>query len=154
MPFDEDEVKPSAQSQKIGIKKVPQKSIFESMPKNQTPEEFEQKVQQVQERASTYKVRASELASQFNKAMADKTLQQNKNGFQRDIEIELLKNMIKLAQEVNNDVIENEGEGSLSWIAVLLKTCFNQRDRINRLEYALSQFEKKLEQLDKSQKSV
>jgi len=154
MPFDEEETKPSAQSKKIGLNKVSsQKSIFETAPKKPTPKEFEQKVQQVQERASGYKLRASELAMQFNKAMTDKTLQQNKNMFQTEIELDLLRNMIKLAQEVNNDPNENEGEGSLSWITVLLKTCFNQRDRINRLEHALSIIEKHFEPLDKSKNS-
>jgi hypothetical protein len=154
MPFDEEEDKPSVQSQKIGLKKVSsQKSIFEAMPKKPSPEEFEQRVQQVQERSSSYKVRVSELALQFNKAMADKTLSQNRNMFQQEVELDLLRSMVKLAQEVNNDPDEKEGEGSLSWITVLLKTCFNQRDRINRLEYSLSQIEKKIEPLDKPKKS-
>lgn len=154
MPFDEDEVKPSAQSQKIGIKKVsPQKSIFESMPKKPGPEDLEQKVQQVQERASGYKAKLYDLAIQFNNAMIDKTLQQNKNMFQREIESELLRDMSNLAQEINSDPMEKDGVGSLNWIVLLLKTCLNQRDRINRLEYALSQIEKKFEQLDKLPKS-
>ncbi len=79
MPFDEED-KPSVQSQKIGIKKVSsQKSIFETMSKNPTQEDLDKKVQQVQERDSSYKARASDLALQFNKAMLDKTLPQNKN---------------------------------------------------------------------------
>ncbi len=61
--------------------------------------------------------------------------------------------MIKLAQEINNDGRENEGEGSLSWITILLKNSFNQRDRLNRLEYALSQIVNKKESLDKPEKS-
>jgi hypothetical protein len=146
MPFDEDEVKPSTQSQKIGINKVSsQKSIFEEMPKKPTPEEFEKKVKQVQEKASSYQIRTSELAMQFNKAMVDKTLSQNKNMFQKEVELDLLRSMVKLAQEINNDANEKEAEGSLSWITVLLKTCFNQRDRINYLEYMISQIEKKLD---------
>jgi hypothetical protein len=150
-PFDEEESKASAQSQKIGIKKASsQKSIFESMPKKPTQEEFDQKVQQVQKKASSYKIRASELAIQFNRAMADKTLPQNKNVFQQEIELDLLRNMVKLAQEVNSDPNETEGEGSLSWITVLLKTSFNQRDRINNLEYALSQLEKNILSADKT----
>jgi hypothetical protein len=154
MPFDEEEVKPSKQSQKIGIKTVSsQKSVFESQPKNPTPQEFEQKVQQVHEKLSTYKIRASELVLQFNKAMVDKTLPENKNMFQKEVELDLLRNMVKLAQEINNDVKENEGEGSLSWITILLKNSFNQRDRINKLEYVISQMERKLSALDSSKKS-
>ena len=153
MPFEEED-KPSVQSQKIGIKKASsQKSIFEAMPKKPSPEEFEKKVQQIQEKSTGYQGKAQELAIQFNKAMIDKTLPQNKNMFQQEIELDLLRNMVKLAQEVNSDPNEKEGEGSLSWIIVLLKTCFNQRDRINLLEYTLTQFEKKIETLDNLKKS-
>jgi hypothetical protein len=147
MPFDEeDNDQPSNQSQKIGLKKVSsQKSIFESMPKKPTPEEFEGQVKKVQEKASHYKAQAADLAISFNKAMLDKTLQPNKNVFQQELEKELLGKMIQLAIDINNDRNEQEGMGSLTWITLLLRTCFSQRDKINRLEYALSQFEKKFE---------
>ena len=51
--------------------------------------------------------------------------------------------MIKLAVDVNNDPNEQEGMGSLMWIVLLLKTLLMQRDRINQLEYVVSQLEKK-----------
>lgn len=154
MPFDEDETKPSKQSQKIGIKTVSsQKSLFDSQPKKTTPQEFEQRVQEVHEKMSNYKVRASELVVQFNKAMLDKTLPQNRNMFQQEVELDLLRNMVKLAQEINNDTGENEGEGSLSWITILIKNCFTQRDRINKLEYMILQIERKLGGLDIPKKS-
>jgi len=154
MPFDEDETKPSKQSQKIGIKTVSsQKSLFDSQPKKTTPQEFEQRVQEVHEKMSSYKVRASELVVQFNKAMLDKTLPQNRNMFQQEVELDLLRNMVKLAQEINNDTGENEGEGSLSWITILIKNCFTQRDRINKLEYMILQIERKLGGLDIPKKS-
>jgi hypothetical protein len=145
MPFDEeDDNDPSPQSQKVGLKKVSsQKSIFDSMPKKPNQEDLDQKVKGIQERASQYKSRTADLAVQFNKTLADKTLQQNKNLFQNELENELLKNMVRLAQEINADELERDGEGSLSWITLLLKTCFNQRDRINKLEYSLNQLEKK-----------
>jgi len=145
MPFDEeDDNDLSPQSQKVGLKKVSsQKSIFDSMPKKPNQEDLDQKVKGIQERASQYKSRTADLAVQFNKTLADKTLQQNKNLFQNELENELLKNMVRLAQEINADELERDGEGSLSWITLLLKTCFNQRDRINKLEYSLNQLEKK-----------
>jgi hypothetical protein len=154
VPFGGDEDQPSEQSKKIGLNKVStQKSIFESMPKKQTQEEFQQQVEQVQERASSFKVQVAKYAGDFNRAMADKTLPQNKNQFEREIELELLRNMIRIAQEVNAHPLEREGEGSLGWITVLLKTCFNQRDRANFLEYKLATFEKKLAELDAAKKS-
>jgi hypothetical protein len=154
MPFDEeDNDQPSVQSQKLGLKKVStQKSIFDSVPKKPTQGDLDVTVKKIQERASTYKAKAAELALQFNKAMADKTLSQNRNMFQQEIEKELLKQMVELAVDINNDPNEKEGMGSLSWITLLLRTAFSQRDKINGLEYRLSQLEKKFDLLDKTPK--
>jgi hypothetical protein len=149
------EEQPSAQSQKIGLKKVSsQKSIFESMPKKPTQADLEQKVQQVQEKQSNHQIRARELTVQFSQLMADKTLAQNKNLLQKEVELDLLRSMVGFAQEVNADPTAPEGEGSLSWIIILLKNCFSQRDKINNLEYSLQQLEKKITDLDKTAKSV
>jgi|SRR5579885_779808 len=145
MPFDEeDDDQPVVP--KVGLKNVStQKSIFESMPKKPTQEDFDKKVNQIQERNSSHKSRAAELAVQFNQAMNDKTLRQNKNVFAREMERELLTKMAQLAIDVNNDQHEQEGMGSLSWIMLLLKTCLSQRDRINQLEFVVTQLEKKLD---------
>jgi len=145
MPFDEeDNDQASSHSKKVGLKNVSsQKSIFDSMPKKPTQEEFDHKVKKVQEKASHYKSRAADLASQFNKAVADKTLPQNRNMFQQEMERDLLGQMIQLAIDINNDPNEKEGMGSLSWITLLMKTCFAQRDKINKLEFMVTQLEKK-----------
>lgn len=145
MPFDEeDNDLPSAHSQKVGLKNVSsQKSIFESMPKKPTQDELDTKVRAVQDRNSSYKNRAATLAVNFHKVMADKTLPQNKNSFQKEIETELLKEMINFASDINNDPNEKEGIGSISMIALLLKNSITQRDKINLLEYHAGQIEKK-----------
>lgn len=146
MPFDEedDNDQPSIQSQKVGLKKVStQQSIFESMPKKPTQEDLDDRVKRAQQRASQYKAKAADLATQFNKSMADKTLAANKNLFQKELERDLLGQMVQLAIDINNDPNEKEGMGSLSWITLLLRTCFAQRDKINLLEYAVTQLEKK-----------
>lgn len=141
MPFDDEDTDlPSVQSQKVGLKNVStQKSIFDSMPKKPSQEDLDSKVKVIQERASHYKAKAADLATQFNKAMADKTLAQNRNSFQTSVEKELLGQMVQLAIDINTDPVEKEGMGSLSWIVLLLKTCFSQRDKINLLEYQVSQ---------------
>lgn len=155
MPFDEeDNDQTSAQSQKIGLKNVStQKSIFDSMPKKPTQEDFDGTVKRIQERASQHKSKAADLAMQFNKSMSDKTLAQNRNPFQKELEKDLLQQMAQLAIDINNDPNEKEGMGSLSWIILLLKTCFAQRDKINQLEYAVSQMEKITKALDPGKKS-
>lgn len=155
MPFDEEETKPSKQSQRIGLQKKvsSQPSVLDSLPKKTPPEEFKKQVEQIQERDSSYKAKAAKLAAEFYKAMGDKTLAQNKNQFQKEIELELLRDMVKLAQEVNAAIEEREGEGSLGWITVLLRTALGQRDKINDLEYRLYVLEKKFAELDKQKKS-
>jgi len=157
IPFSGDNDAPSEQSKKIGLNKVSsQKSIFDNAPKRPPQEDFRKQVQKKEEHISANKSRMHELAINFNKAMEDKTLPQNKNIFQRDMEIELLRNMSNLAQEINSDPNELDGVGSLSWVVLLLKNCFAQRNRANNLEYELSlandrldAVEKRLKELDK-----
>jgi len=154
IPFGGDQEQPSLQSQKIGLKKVSsQQSVLDSMPKKPNQQDLESKVKQTQERASSYKTRATELVQQYQKSLSDKTLSQNKNKFQLEIEMDLLKNMVYWAQDVNADPVEREGEGSLGLISLLLKNSFSLRDKINNLEYKLSLIEKKLSELDKTNKS-
>lgn len=146
MPFDEedDDTLPTLPPKKLGLKNVSaQKSIFENMPKKQTQDEFDKKVNNREENNANYKQRAAELAIKFKKLQDDKTLPSNRGVFANEVEREVLTDMISLAVEINNDPYEeNEGMGSLSWITLLFKTSLAQRDRINKLEYALSQLEK------------
>lgn len=154
MPFDEEEEMPTIQSQKIGLKQVStQKSIFETMPKKPTQAEFTDKVNHFQERQSFNKTKAVYFSSQFKKFMTDKTLSSNKNTFQSELEIDFLRDMINWAQDANENVSEREGEGSLSLITLLLNNAFRQRDKINKLEYSVSQLEKKFDALDKKKNS-
>lgn len=141
MPFDDreqKEIKP-----KTGLKPiVGQKSMFADQPKKPTQAEFQQKVQESQERQVGYKKQAAELFIQFNKAMADKTLPQNQNVFFHETEKEMLQKMIQLAMDINSDPNEEEGMGSLTWITLLFKTCLAQRDRINQMDFALTFLQK------------
>jgi len=143
MPFDEETKRDFVP--KVGLKQqAGQASMFDNKPKQPTQQEFEQQVQVSQERLSGYKKRAAELFLAYDKALNDKTLPQNRNTFIIESEREIMTNMIQLAIEVNGDPTEEEGMGSLTWIACLLKTCLSQRDRINELEYSVSQFQKKM----------
>ena len=149
MPFDEEEDKPSVQSQKIGIKKVSsQKSMFDKIPKKPTQAQLEQNVKQIVDNKSSYKEQAAQLSFQFKNIMKDKTLEENKNVFVRETEQEVLAEMIKLAVTVNNDEYEDEGMGSLMWVILLLKTTLWQKDRINHLEYDNSELRKKVTELE------
>src|ERR1700674_4340666 len=136
---------PSEDTPKSSVKSQGQKSMIDNKPKQQTSQEFQQKVQASQENISNYKKRAAELFVLFQRAMADKTLAQNRNVFNAETEKEMLQNMLQLAVEINNDPNEQEGMGSLTWITLLFKTCLSQRDRINDIEFAMVTLQKKLE---------
>jgi hypothetical protein len=120
-------------------------SMFDNRPRPPTQQEFQQKVQKTQETLSGYKKRASELFVQFQRAIGDKTLAQNRNVFNIETEKEMLQNMLQLAIEINNDDNEQEGMGSLTWITLLFKTCLAQRDRLNDMEFALVTLQKKFD---------
>jgi hypothetical protein len=152
MPFDEEEDSgPSEQSKKTGLKKVSnQKSIFDGKIKPPSQEDFEEMVQKKQDRKNGYKQKAADLAIKFRKTMEDKTLPENKNSFMKDIERDLLTDMINLAIEINSDQSETEGMGSLSWITLLMKTILAQRDKINILEYNVENLNKKINTLEVS----
>jgi len=120
-------------------------SMFDKKPKPPTQQEFEKKVQEVQEQSSAYKRRAADLFMQFNKTLMDKTLPQNRNVFNIETEKEMLQNMLQLATEINNDSNEQESMGSLTLITLLFKACLAQRDRINQAEYSIDVLSKKIE---------
>lgn len=143
-PFDEE---PRDQREsKVKLKNVSsQPSMFDGKPKKPTAQESQRQVQEAQEKSSSYKRRASDLSVQFARMMADKTLPENKNIFANEAKRELMQNMVQLAKDINNDDLEAEGDGSLIWIIVLFNTCFDQRDRINKLEYILTQISKKVD---------
>lgn len=145
MPFDEeDDDTLEPQPVKTGLKKVStQKSIFDDMAKKPTQDDLNRKVKQLQDKDSSYKVNFAELAVELSKVMNDKTLRENKNVFSKEIESELLKKLVNLATQVNNDA-ENEGEGSIGLITLLLKISLLQRDRINSMEYRISLLEKNM----------
>lgn len=160
-PFDEEDQGETKSPSRDNLKKVSsQSSIFDKLPKKPSQADLDKRVKDMQERNTGYKSRAAELAFAFNSIIKDKTLRSNKNVIQRDMERELIDEMITFAFQVNEDMGEQEGAGSISVILLLLKAMLFQRDRMNDLEYAQTQDKKaldaltqKLEALDKSKGS-
>lgn len=147
-PFGEDEDENLTDKPKSGLKSVSsQKSIFDSVSKKPTQDDLDKKVKSSQDRISSHKIKAAELNALFYKAVADKTLSKNKTLFQQDMEKDLLSKMLQLANEINNDPVEGEAIGTLVILVPLMKTCFEQRDKINNLEYLINQFESELKEI-------
>lgn len=131
------------------LKSVSQKkSIFDnSKPKHVNT--LKADVQNIYDKEASYKERTIQLASQLKRMLEDRTLPQNKNIFAQEIEKETLGQIMELASEINADPNEQDGIGSLSWVAQLLKTVLYQRDRINKVEYAFLALEEKVKNLTK-----
>lgn len=139
MPFDE-EPDDTLPVKNAGLKKVSsQKSMFDSMPKKMSSDEFERRVSDIQDKAVGYKKDAAVLTKKFIDLVGNKTLKQNKNALDLDYEREVIADMVKLASTIDNDPNEQEGMGSLGCITLLLKVSLSQRNRINQLEYLLEQ---------------
>lgn len=134
---------PDEYTPKATMKKPGTASMFDNQRRPQTQQEFQQKVQDSQETLAGYKRRAAELFVAFQRALNDKTLAQNRNIFNAETEKEMMQKILQLAVEINNDPNEQEGMGSVTAITLLLKTCMAQRDRMNEMEFALSQLQKK-----------
>lgn len=146
MPFEDED---KEEKKKIGLNKISsQKSLFDNKPKKPSKQEFELAVIKSEDKTNAYKNKISTLAQKYLSIVNDKTLSQNKDLFSKDFEKETISNMIRLAEELNSNLDELEGTGSLSWITILLKVCLLQRDRINTLEYYLNSFDKRLKSLE------
>lgn len=135
---------------KGGLKLNNANSMFANNPKKPSKQEFEQKIQESKERNQDYKERAMALAISFRKILDDKTVPQNKNDFNTEIEREILTNLTNLALDMNTDEQEDEGMGSLGLIALLFRCMLIQRDKINILDYAVNQLESKIKKIESS----
>ena len=99
----------------------------------------------MQNKSEEYAEKASQLSANFKKILEDRTLLQNKNVFQLDVEKQVLESLIQLSVEMNEDENEKEAIGATGLIALLLRSVLIQRDRINNLEFLLNQLNSKID---------
>lgn len=137
MPFDEEEDKPSVVSK--GLVKSNQKSIFDNMQKKPTQADLKDKVERIIENRNTSSAKMQELLMKYSQFLKDKTLQGNKGVLAKQLEIDVLRELISLANEINQDENEDQAMGAMALIAPMLKIFLTYRDRINELEYKLEQ---------------
>ena len=140
MPFEDEEVVPNKTLKQVSS----QKSMFDSVPKKPSAEEFNNKVKSIEDHLAKNKLLTQSLMSQYNNLLNDKTLVQNKNPFQKEFEKEVLAKMVKHACDFNNDLNEDDGIGSVIWISQLFNVTLFQRNKLNQLEYDVAQLKKAL----------
>lgn len=142
MPFDDAEIKP-----KVSVKQQGAKSMFDNAPKKISKQESEKRASEVNDQLNSYTVRAAEVVPQFIKLLDDKTLPANKNVFANDLEKEVITKMVELARDMNVDEYEESESGSVNLIAFLLRCLLIQRDKINGLDYTITQLKSDLKTL-------
>ena len=124
-----------------GLKIDNSKSSVEP-PKTPTSEVFEQKANEALKRIEGYKKRFWELSGQFKAMITDRVLVDNKSPIAKNIEGEVLNNLVQVASEMNADATQPEGFGSITLDMLLMKMLLLQRDTINAMAYKISELEK------------
>lgn len=147
MPFEEDDADLDQVQMNSGLKNFSTKKSVVSQAaaeKKRMQESFDKKVESHQTSDSQLAVEVNEMTVKFQEVMSDKTLRANKNSFSTDIETQFLKKLLNLAEVINNDEDQSESKGSLILCALLLKNCMYSRDRVNQLEYEISELKKSI----------
>lgn len=125
---------------KSSLKISNENSMFANQPKRPTKQDLDKSAKEIQEKDIGFKEKAAELAVNFRKMLDDKTLVDNKNQFSLEIERESISNLAQLAIDMNNDEYEQQdGMGSVGLSVLLFRCILIQRDKINKLDYAINE---------------
>jgi hypothetical protein len=150
MPFEDDdeEIAPARK----GLKTTNQNSsvLAASSPKAN----FDKDAEEVFNRSEDYKRRAAECAKAYLVALKDKTLPDNKNSISKDLEKESFQNLIQLGMEMNSDLSQDDGVGSMALIALLLRVILTLRDQVNLVDYRVVRVEASIDALTKLVESL
>lgn len=146
LPFErEREITKSKELKLSGTKSRFQKQILERQEAEKAKETFNERAAQFMENRQHQQAEGVETAKKLIAMFRDKTIPQNKGVISVTEEQEVRAEFNILINSLNNDQSQPEGHGSLTAIALLVKTIFEMRDRINSLEYELSVAKKKIE---------
>ena len=124
----------------LRIKNQDTPQMQEKKLKEQYKQKLDQNVEKVLEAESQNKKEGSILLNRFWGVCNDKTVSKNKTEIQKSVEKELIANLTDFAFKLNNDPTQqDDGMGSVVVLMVLIKAFWNQKDRINDLEYEMLQ---------------
>lgn len=119
-----------------------EKSIFANIPKKPTQKEFKEEIKEYQKQDVGIKERIAELTVKYNSAINDSTLEENKSELHKDAEKALVKEIVNLGLQLDNDDSQPEGIGSIGLCNLLMRINFTLRDKINELAYELEKIKK------------
>lgn len=140
MPFDDDVTAPIG---KKGVKLNNKQSSI-PQPKPNRSEAFEKEANEVFSKFEEFKRRTWDLSAKFKAFVEDKVLPENKSIITKELEGEVLNNLVSLANQMNADEHQPEGIGGVALSMLLMKCVFIQRDTINTLAYKVDKLEKQL----------
>jgi len=144
MPFDDPTDKSEA-SPKVSLKTPQTKSMFDGVNKKPAREEVEKQAHEINERLNSYPERSAELIPLFIKLLNSKTLVQNRSALDDEIETDIIKKLMQLGLDMNNDEYQEDmGSGSIGLTVLLMKCLLIQRNKINELEYAFTQLKSEI----------
>jgi len=123
-----------------------QANIEEKKEVKQRTQDFEQKAETFMQSRHDQQSRGFKIAKFFMDSLRDKTLSTNKGTTIKALEKEMREDLNALIQDLNNDPNQKyDGQGSLTAIALLVKTTFDMRDRMNELEFEIAKIKKQNE---------
>ena len=125
-----------------GIKLNNNKSTVPPPPSTLPAEEFQKAADAAAERIFNYKERAGILGLKLKSLIESNILPENKTLVLKDFEKEVLENLIRLANDLNNDETQQEGAGSIALSQLIMKMMLLQRDHINKLQFKIENLEK------------
>ena len=133
---------------KKGLKINNDASIANVLPTTPSKKEFETEARKVNETLNSYNDRALKLAIDFRRIMNDTTLPQNRNVLSKELEREIITNLMQLAIDINTDQYEKDGMGSVGVEALIMNQLLTLRDRNNFLEFTLEQLTRKMKEME------
>lgn len=111
-------------------------------------QEFDERVSDYKENESNIINKVSDLSIKFKTCLLDKTLPDNKGPAKKDMEKQVIKQLVDLGLQLNNDQNKPEGIGSIGLVNLIMQLMLEQRNRINELEHKLHYFMKRKDEDD------
>jgi len=137
MPFESDENFDKKPNLKLG------KNVATQAPINHK-KELEQKAKESLQLDKDIADRIKKVSASLNEIIIEnKTLPKNKTNIQKDIEKEIINEILNIGTILNQDETKPEGYGSMATINLLFKIILKQKDIINTLDYRISNLESK-----------
>lgn len=107
-------------------------------------EAFQKNADEAMERLQDYKKRSWDNGIKFKSLMESKVLPENKTTILKDLENETLQDLAKLASDINSDIDQPDGMGSVALCQLMMKMLLLQKDNANILQFRIEELEKKL----------